>query len=978
MISSISRSRKGFINFRDSNLTKLLQRDFKSQCRLSFVCCATPSGLCSDQTKKTIEFGKIVSGVKTKPSRNLTIDDKSVIIQTLTKLEQLQKNDTPDIVREKAEFELKAVEEHLFLGAQSKFNLDLTDSKHTLRDECTEDSLSHILNDASSAITPKNHTETDYVSVCDTTGVMSEAEQKFLEMSDQWSAFKNGSPMSHVSGSCFSYSAVDTAQNNAMDANEIVQIPTEIEISDVSEPVKELDFSTNEFEDATEAEQKLKVSVDDGDDLSTSIQLLGSFIGDDEEESDDDLMILSSGSEDSAYNVETNALGAKDSSSIQMNPDDEVKSMEESRIDKKKDVLHYNEDSLSFPTEKICTNEEVEDKETVSTSQNDDEGKVKQNADLGIQDERKDSELEEISEYHDTKVLERNSVDKIQNEETDGKEEEKENEKGTEALEIEKSIELLQMENDSLKRNVSELLRSRDSKERELNNIDIENMKKTIALLKKEKASILSDAKTTKQTLESKLDNEMDKVSSLKKVQADVDLKNQKLQDQVSRLTQEVKDHSSSLSAAEEKSSLLTQELKSQLAAKSEEMKELEKNFEKALESKQKELDEILLHTQKKERHLSVLSKQNTELINEVDNLKKKFESEIKQDNSEKIDSLMESVKNYEKENEMLLQELSEMKKTLRTQCDERDKVLEQLSVDLAKEIDNKHYLEKKIMSLEKAAKFEKARRNNADGSIDIQFSINSEDSEELSFQDSLGESQPTKDAEDEKENPDECMDEKCITTLNSDLKPIIEDSVDLETDDTGTAIENMIPEEKENELEIITLKPLQANDTMVPMVPEENSHDTEVKENKLEIITLKPLKANDFDSHSDSNDIDEDISEQEIASEVVLPKEDENIKVSETGNDSIEEDHIEFENDKENNSSERKVSSRDVTSIEKPLSPRKNVHPNEVTEICSKENIEKLMSSKERFMIDETMLKQWEHLSISFRNHCKEYGISP
>ena len=72
-----------------------------------------------------------------------------------------------------------------------------------------------------------------------------------------------------------------------MDANEIVQIPTEIEISDVSEPVKELDFSAHEFEDATEAEQKLKVSVDDGDDLSTSIQLLGSFIGDDEEESDD-------------------------------------------------------------------------------------------------------------------------------------------------------------------------------------------------------------------------------------------------------------------------------------------------------------------------------------------------------------------------------------------------------------------------------------------------------------------------------------------------------------------------------------------------------------------------------------------------------------------------------------------------------------------------------------------------------------------
>lgn len=185
MISSISRSRKGFINFRDSNLTKLLQRDLKSQCRLSFVCCATPSGLCSDQTKKTIEFGKIVSGVKTKPSRSLTVDDKSVIIQTLTRLEQLQKNDTPDIVREKAELELKAVEEHLFLGSQSKFDLDLTDSKHLVREECTEDSLSHILNEVSSTMTPENLIEADHVSLCNTTGVMSEAEQKFLEMSDQ-------------------------------------------------------------------------------------------------------------------------------------------------------------------------------------------------------------------------------------------------------------------------------------------------------------------------------------------------------------------------------------------------------------------------------------------------------------------------------------------------------------------------------------------------------------------------------------------------------------------------------------------------------------------------------------------------------------------------------------------------------------------------------------------------------------------------
>lgn len=967
MISSISRSRKGFINFRDSNLTKLLQRDLKSQCRLSFVCCATPSGLCSDQTKKTIEFGKIVLGVKTKPSRNLTIDDKSVIIQTLTKLEQLQKNDMPDIVREKAEFELKAVEEHLFLGSQSKF-----DPKHIVRDECTEDSLSHILNEASSTMTPENPIEADHVSLCNTTGVMSEAEQKFLEMSDQWSAFKNGSPMSHVSGSCFSYSAVDTAQNIAMDTNEIVQIPTEIEISEVSEPVKELDFSSHDFEDVNEIEQGLKVPGSNNDDLNTSIQLLGSFIEEDEE-SDDDLMVLSSGSEDSAENVETNAPGdVKELSSIQNNHENEVKSTEEITTEKKSDMLHSNKDSMSFSTQNMSTNEKTKEKELVSTYLSDNEGKEEQNEDLGIQDEIKEKEVEEISNYQEINILGQNSVENAENEEMDGKEE-KENEK---------SVELLQMENSSLKRNISELLRSRDSKERELNNIDIENMKKTIALLKKEKDSITSEANATKLNLESKLDSEMNKVSSFKKVQADLNVQNQQLQDQVSRLTQEVKDHSSTLLAVEKKTSDLTKELKFQLSVKSEEMKDLEKNFEKALESKQRELDEILLHTQKREEKLSALSKQNTELTNELGNLKQNFEIEIKPDNSEKIGSLMEKVNNYEEENEMLLQELSEMKNKLRIQCEERDKALEKLSIDLAKEVDNKHSLEMKIASLEKAANFEKARRNKTDGSIDIQFSINSEDSEELSFQDSMGETLLTKDTVEELTNSNE------KNTVKSDLKPIIEDSIDLETNDTRTDNDSMIPKEichdtkeKENKMELTTLNPPQTNDTRTAsgtMISEEICHDTEEKENKMEIITLKPFAINDVDSHSDSNDIDEDIPQQENVMETVLFKEDENPKLSETRNDSTEENRFDLENDKENNSSERKASSRDVTSIEKPLSPRKNVYPNEVTELCSKENIEKLMSSKERFVIDETMLKQWEHLSISFRNHCKEYGISP
>ena len=45
VIADLARSRKGFVNYRDSNLTKVLQKDLKSHCKLAVICCITPSGM---------------------------------------------------------------------------------------------------------------------------------------------------------------------------------------------------------------------------------------------------------------------------------------------------------------------------------------------------------------------------------------------------------------------------------------------------------------------------------------------------------------------------------------------------------------------------------------------------------------------------------------------------------------------------------------------------------------------------------------------------------------------------------------------------------------------------------------------------------------------------------------------------------------------------------------------------------------------
>jgi len=238
VIAELGRSKKGFVNFRDSALTKVLQKDLKSQCKIAVICCITPSGLYTEQTRKTLEFGKYAIGVKTRPVRVVVNDNRSVIIKTLKDLNNARSSSrVSEEEKQEVEMKWKEIELATFVGAKINALADAKsiDDEETRSDDARsestalvdEESPSGQIEDASDVQGTEEHED------CDLSVVHSVAEQKMMEMEDEWNAMKSVMDERSLASGVESGSLVQSQS-----------IPSEIEFIDDDET---LDFQLEDF-----------------------------------------------------------------------------------------------------------------------------------------------------------------------------------------------------------------------------------------------------------------------------------------------------------------------------------------------------------------------------------------------------------------------------------------------------------------------------------------------------------------------------------------------------------------------------------------------------------------------------------------------------------------------------------------------------------------------------------------------------------
>ena len=79
-------SRKTFVNFRNSILTRVLQPFLDGKAYVVMLCCASPSAIYTDCTRKTLEFALYAKQIKNKPKINVIFAKRSVKKQVSTPL----------------------------------------------------------------------------------------------------------------------------------------------------------------------------------------------------------------------------------------------------------------------------------------------------------------------------------------------------------------------------------------------------------------------------------------------------------------------------------------------------------------------------------------------------------------------------------------------------------------------------------------------------------------------------------------------------------------------------------------------------------------------------------------------------------------------------------------------------------------------------------------------------------------------------
>lgn len=192
VITGLGRSKKSFINFRDSNLTRVLQRYLAGRDRVSIICCISPSGMCTEQTRKTLEFGKLAGAVLTRAKLDVINNDRSFILQSINSPFPMDKH-------------VYEIRKSLIDGGDycERRNNPVSESSSDINDQPAiyTTVTSSKSDDFSSANISKTNYQNDSKSLSgeSTESSFSSSEALFLEIQEQWSSYKQENSLQNLS-----------------------------------------------------------------------------------------------------------------------------------------------------------------------------------------------------------------------------------------------------------------------------------------------------------------------------------------------------------------------------------------------------------------------------------------------------------------------------------------------------------------------------------------------------------------------------------------------------------------------------------------------------------------------------------------------------------------------------------------------------------------------------------------------------------
>mmetsp|Transcript_31533 Transcript_31533/g.38315 ORF Transcript_31533/g.38315 Transcript_31533/m.38315 type:complete len:622 (-) Transcript_31533:77-1942(-) len=79
VIEKLGQPKRGFVNYRDSKLTRILQPSLGGNAKIAIICCASPSAVYMEETLSTLKFASRAKLVKTRAMKNEVSDSKSMI-----------------------------------------------------------------------------------------------------------------------------------------------------------------------------------------------------------------------------------------------------------------------------------------------------------------------------------------------------------------------------------------------------------------------------------------------------------------------------------------------------------------------------------------------------------------------------------------------------------------------------------------------------------------------------------------------------------------------------------------------------------------------------------------------------------------------------------------------------------------------------------------------------------------------------------
>ena len=123
VIQKLSSGEKGHINFRDSNLTRILQNSIGGNAKTAIICTVTPAEMSVEQTISTLRFASQAKTIQNHATVNEVLDDQAQInrlkkdmAKLLKELEDQKKDANTEMVqemKEQLERERMEKEEHL-------------------------------------------------------------------------------------------------------------------------------------------------------------------------------------------------------------------------------------------------------------------------------------------------------------------------------------------------------------------------------------------------------------------------------------------------------------------------------------------------------------------------------------------------------------------------------------------------------------------------------------------------------------------------------------------------------------------------------------------------------------------------------------------------------------------------------------------------------------------------------------------------